>query len=861
MIEDHVSSKAKALFQSYIILAILEGIIVVGTIVAFPADPKNAFYLGYSLFRLMLVGLILLLQGFLVFILINRKLNHRLNVFFFSSSSTIKLLKYLSFIVILLLCVTIWFPPGRLGKLTASYIRFRPFLLWIEIIGLQTYFLIKVLNQEINTSYLLSFLKNHKKSFLLIGLLLLFFAVVFFLLTRYAPKPEGLQYYFPPGAPLSGLQVFLSWTVFFLLYLRENRTPKCGGKSRWTWGIVIFIWMASFILWNSTPISCTDDRLGPFPPNDTCYAQINDAVYSIGSHYITLGQGIYNHWLTDKPFYMIFLAIGQWVSGPAVDQYITFQILILALIPVSLFLIGKKLTGLSGGFLLATLATLLEFNSIWLYSLVGSVNAKTENPELLTSLVLVLLFFGLFNWLRHPDHKIWAVLTGGILGLSVLIRFNPVFIAPVILPAFIWLGRKKRKSMLVGLSLFVLTFSLVFLPWFLTARDPQGNNFYFLKIQDVIGSRFTPSISSVENKIESIPENLPSPINTEVPLEPEMTPVIQVKQGVVTKGGYTSVVYHLLNNAFTSIAKLPTEISFRSITDQVSSPIRDFTTYTPLWNKTLTSQNLTALFMNVFFITIGFVTAIKRFGIAGLTGVMIQLGYFLGNAAAQTSGSRYIEPVFWVTLLYYLVGVVSCTGIISRVLFNNGGAWGLQLAAGVLSSNSNVTAAKRKAFIGPLLSITGFFLLGLSVPIFNNLPSKMLEENTPQLTQSVYSKLSGMEIVTPEQWQRFMSSPGIMVVQGVAFHPRYYRSDVYAQGSPSFEIMLLTERQVIISYTLDVTPMNYFSDGSKTILLGCRIGSDSMWAAERTFMRTYVIIQQDHEGSTYFSPDFQWTCK
>ena len=873
MAENRLTDKAKTLLQSYIILAIIEGIIIAGTILAYPTDPKNVFFLGYSPLRLVFFGIILFLQGFLVFFLFKKNLIYLLYVFFISSSKTLKFIKYFSIIVILLLWLTIWFPSVRLEKLEASFIRFRPFLLWIELIGVQTYFLIKVLNQEINTSYFFCFQKNRTKSFLVCGLFLLSITAVFFILTMYAPKPEGLQYYFPPGAPLSGLQVFLSWVGFLLLYLLEYKTPKWNRKKGWTWGIVIFIWMTSFILWNSTPISCTDDLLGPFPPNETCYPQINDAVYSIGSHYITLGQGIYHHWMTDKPFYMVFLAIGQWISGPSLNKYITFQVLILALIPAFLFLIGKKFTGLSGGFLLAMMASLLEFNSIRLYSIVGSVNAKTENPELLTALVLVLLFFGVFNWLRLPDQKIWAVLTGGLLGLSVLIRFNPIFIIPVILTVFIFLNSKKRKSIIVGISLFVLTFSLVFLPWFFTAKDSQGNNYYLLKIQNVISTRFTPSTSPEENKIEILPEKLPTLILSEVPFESLPTPIVKLvpseqdktptfqgKLDVVTKGGYFSIVYHFLNNAFTSIAKLPTEILFSSITDQVSRPIRDFTTFTPLWNKALTTQNIVALIVNMFFITLGLIAAVKRFGIAGFSGAIIQLGYFLGNAASQTSGGRYIEPVIWVTLLYYVAGIVSCTTFFYNVLLKNRKPIMFLSLKAEESVDSIVPTLNRKTFIVPLLGIIGFLILGLSITFLNNLPSQMPEESTPQITQSAYGSLINLGIVTPEQWQIFVSSPGSMVVQGAAYHPRYYRSDTFATGSPSFEMMLLTKRQVIISYMLDVIPTNHYSDGSNTVLVGCRLGNDSMWAAERTFMQTYAIIQLDHEKSTYFSPDFQWKC-
>lgn len=47
----------------------------------------------------------------------------------------------------------------------------------------------------------------------------------------------------------------------------------------------------------------------------------------------------------------------------------------------------------------------------------------------------------------------------------------------------------------------------------------------------------------------------------------------------------------------------------------------------------------------------------ERFGWAGLRGALIQMGYYTGNAVSQTSGGRYLEPVLWVLLLYYCLGL------------------------------------------------------------------------------------------------------------------------------------------------------------------------------------------------------------
>jgi len=58
--------------------------------------------------------------------------------------------------------------------------------------------------------------------------------------------------------------------------------------------------------------------------------------------------------------------------------------------------------------------------------------------------------------------------------------------------------------------------------------------------------------------------------------------------------------------------------------------------------------------------------AYRKFGLAGLTGVIIQLGYYAGNALSQTSGGRYLEPVHWVTLFYYSLGILMVITFLSK---------------------------------------------------------------------------------------------------------------------------------------------------------------------------------------------------
>ena len=111
----------------------------------------------------------------------------------------------------------------------------------------------------------------------------------------------------------------------------------------------------------------------------------------------SLGQGINNQWMTDKPLYMVFLAIGQWIFGPQTDNYLIFSnIGFYLFVPAILFIVGKRLFTFSYGLLLALLVSSQEYFSIILYRYVGNANVKVESSEIL---VIFFSWLSSFNFL------------------------------------------------------------------------------------------------------------------------------------------------------------------------------------------------------------------------------------------------------------------------------------------------------------------------------------------------------------------------------------------------------------------------------------------------------------------------------
>lgn len=620
--------------------------------------------------------------------------------------------------------------------------------------------------------------------------------------------------------------------------------------------IFLCIWALTFITWNSTPLTCTDDRPGPYSPNQVCYPNVNDAVYSIGSHYITLGQGVNNHWLTDKPFYMAFLALGQAVAGEGIEDYLTFQVAVIALIPALLYLAGRKTFGNAFGFFLALLMVVQGLYSIALYRAVGSVNVKLENPEVLTALVLLLFAFAAFKWLHDPSASKWAILSGGTLSLAVLLRYNPFFIAPLLLLVIVWVNRKHLKPVLSPLLLFMLAFALVFSPWFFSATDRQGRNHYVTKIEEVLSSRFS-SRQDTEFQVTSTAVPADSQTALEADGQPE---ILTYDLGTIDKAGLSGIFLHFLNNEFTGLAKLPTTLVLHPIKEQVKEGIWDFTTAEPLWTKGLSTQNLVAMSLNLVLVFLGVWMAWKRFGVASLTGLIIQTGYYAGNAVAQTSGGRYLEPVYWVLLIYYCLGIYALTCLGVKVFSRKRSTLPAKERTPIQDIDQAVGQTRQSSEGTNPILLAGCLLIGLILPALDLLPAALPDESDPGVEQVAFEILAKNNLVNSEQWTIFLEDPNRVVVQGMAYHPRYYRSNFYRKGNLSFEVMLLAKDHVFVGYSPRMIPGEEFSDGSEVILVGCRLRRDSLWAAERVITESIAVIQLDHEGSLLFDEETSWDC-
>ncbi|NMC29334.1 MAG: hypothetical protein GYA45_04615 [Pelolinea sp.] len=167
----------------------------------------------------------------------------------------------------------------------------------------------------------------------------------------------------------------------------------------------------------------------------------------------------------------------------------------------------------------------------------------------------------------------------------------------------------------------------------------------------------------------------------------------------------------------------------------------------------------------------------------------------------------------------------------------------------------------RKKLFKPFLVLLLFGIGGWIIPIINFLPSNYPEESGPTIFQEGNMLLERKVGMSTQQIISFTASPNSLIVQGIAINPRYYRSDFYNKNNMSFELMMLGKKHVYISYLLNTySPNQPFTDGSKVIIFGCKIGQDNLWGANRIIVRSFAVIQLDKEKIIYVDSRADWIC-
>jgi len=739
--------------------------LLIGMILS-PSERENSFILGLSLSRLVVASGFLVTTGFFVALglkgLRDAEWAARFLEKWFGGTRLSKAIAWLAGISLGLGWIGCFLPAYRAGVLGAYWGRIQPIMVFLLCAGFATLtvFLIRHRSpanrdERVPGAFRLTALL-FTVSLLLLG---------FMLISKYGLyAPE--DFWYGAGVPVLTLQLIVSIFAGILFSLMVRKPDS----KRTDIAVCILLFVVTAAVWAGEPLQKSFLFTEPRPPNQMLYPFADSAAFDVGSQFALIGQGIYifNSPFNDRPLYLSLLVYLHSLFGQNYELLMAAQAVLFAVLSPLIYLIGKSLNMRAVGFSAAVVAMLRGINSIAASSMIDMANPKMILSDFPAALGVALIILLTCEWLKKPEQK-WqyTLWLGGAIGLTLMIRPHALVIL-VFLPFYTLLrfAPQWRKwlfaCMLIGLGLLAVT-----LPWELrnVARGGIMYRSIVIKIEDVIKKRYVPS-----NDAGRFPRFTLQSTGT-------LTSLYQ-PLGIAQEQPCNSLTCfapkHFVHNTVMSILSLPTS----AMLDDLRHTVKGNPTFWRAgWDGNFTPLSLLFFLLNVFLILLGVSVTWKHCGLVGLVPLAVFAIYNLSNAAARTSGGRYIVPADWIISIYYLAGILYLFQELAVSLT-------LQLSLFYTENQEYVrVSAARSQWLTTFLVFSMLLAVGSVIPLSEKLHSpryaefnatNALHERETQLTKA------GLDI---KQIDAFLNNPGAEALVGRTLYPRSYKM---GQGEVTF---------------------------------------------------------------------------
>ena len=806
---------------------------------AIETDQKNAWFLGFSLSRWIII-LAAYAVGITIFILGVKTIKKHssfskiINLRF--SHHTRKLLLALSLFFVLLGWISTFVPSYQFGTLQYIYERLRPISTAWGLINAQFLLLDLFSTRKIKLNSIPSLIKHDPvwRSSIFFSFCLL--TLTIFILSTKIGLVRDTPYWNVPGIPLSGLQflfIILSLSLAIYFFPDINRNEAATKVARIIKLLPVLIYIITILVWGLTPMLKHYFSLEPRAPNFQPYPSSDARIYDRMSIMIINGEENIFQKSTDKPLYIVFLAILHLIGGYDYNLIMWLQIIVLAVIPVIMFYIGKQFDNLLLGVFLAVITIIRQRNAIVLSYEIASANPKLLVTEMLTFLGTVCLILVLFNWLDKNNHWL-GLLSGCIIGTLSLTRLNPLILLPAVALFACFAIKKPKANKGVQIIIFILGFIIVFSPWLFIGVNPRtGIPHALFKPINVITNRylkepveFTPTPAPTEAKPESRELPLLPHVNTHSNLpvsSAKLASLIPSKQwlesfngspypmsesnigtsetiqttDVTSQGEFSLFVKqffsHLLHNYATALLSLPDSIQYDDLFHMAE---REYWIDFFPWDGSLPPAQIFIILFNVTVIGIGLSYSWQKFQWIGIMPMIIFLSYSIGLSLAITSGSRYIVPIDWILWFYLGLGIIVFLTRAAAFLKGNSSA---------PEETKNLSNHHPVRYTNSALYTLSFLLLiSLSIPIADK------GINTRYSDPLKYPQIKSLIQAMPEQAN---INDDVKIMYGQIQYPYYDEN-----GILSFDLL---ENLNVFSFKIDIStnPINTILSGGERVIL------------------------------------------
>ncbi len=687
---------------------------------------------------------------------------------------------------------------------TASYYeRARPPLAYLLLLAAQTSLWLAALRNGIHPQSA----RTRRALLVSAGIVLaVFLAVWLFIALTGLGITEDPSYWSEPGVPILGWQLLLALLLSALCLLPSASRPLPSASRL----LPSALYLLALALWLSVPLTSlrnsfyapiTPPYLQPFPASDAAY-------YDTSAQSLLMGFGFVQH-IPTRPLFIVFLAALHALLGQDYARLIFGQTLLLAFFPVALYLLGKRLHSRAAGVMVALLAILREWNSLLVASDVRVSNTKMLLSDFVTTLALTAFLLLVLRWFRERrDGSLLAFVSGGALGLLLLLRTQSAFLAPGVLLLAFPIFWPKWKTWFAQSALFAAGLVLAVSPWL--ARN------YF-----VAGQLSLDDPTQVKNVASMYGGGTPSSnLDQFAGQSPEEASRFVVDT-ILHRPAYVAgfVTNQFLANSIDTLLVLPIFARY----DGLSAPIHP---YWYEWDGHPSTANALLFLVYLAVISLGIAAAWKRLRWAGLLPLVFFICYALSTSLARYSGWRYIFPADWVGYFYFALGAAEFFSLAALVFGASGDA---DRHTGTQVDVDPSPAARHPSLVFFLLSSFIFLFLG-SLPW---LTESIIPRTTLPCADSVPACLAAAG-VDEARAARFLGQPDALALSGRVLYPRYFSrgnglastnpNPAYApRDFPRMGFYLLAPDGV----TQTVLPMKGarpFPNAADALLLGCQRG-------------------------------------
>jgi hypothetical protein len=579
--------------------------------------------------------------------------------------------------------------------------------------------------------------------------ILLFSAFLFISTTRLGLTPDP-AYWGEPGVPVMGWQLALALIVGIAVLLITYYSLHTKYYALLT---PLFIYLFAVILWLSVPIdvlknsfyvSIDPPAFQPFPYSDAGY-------YDWMAHSLLIGHPFQGD-IPTRPLYIVFLAFLHILFGENYKLIIAGQTVLLALIPLIFYYLGKRIHSQTAGVIIAFITIFREFTSLLISSDTRVSNTKTLLVDLPTLLLVSMACLFALRWFEKKDIKS-ALIAGGTFGVLLLLRTQSMLVLPVII-LFASLNYFSAANYKTGASrnlfnfflpllTFVLGLVFTITPW-LTHNYLQTGKFTFdAPFQyKVLASQYAYTGNLDLQNYDFAGKGLGQVLVEFAIKDPKFV--------------FGFISNHFLAAQVDGLLALPLIKPYNGLFEPINL-------YWSSWNGNLEWYNVLLLIFYLAVIAIGLAAAWKRLRWAGLLPLAFNFAYVLATAIGRFSGWRYDLPADWVPYFYFGIGFAELVLLIA-LLF--GAKENIRAERSVEDTQSKHVRPEMiiLALVFALIGGLPWLAKGIASPRYAD---QSLSTLNLQITPILHAPASS-------EMETFLSQQDTILQKGRLLYPRFY---------------------------------------------------------------------------------------